>query len=276
MSGTSVESPLPTFVIGGTMRAGTTSLTRWLRRHPDVLMASDKELHYFDSGWEHGETIDDYRRQFVRWSGERAVGEATPNYLFHREAMARLASVLPDVRIVLSLRNPIDRAYSQYWARRSRQVEKREFDEVVRTEPDVIVGDDGYVVARGQYHEQIQRMLEHIPREQVLVVLFEDVEGEPEATYSEVCRFIGVDDGVVPAEVGQAANAYRHFRSQRVRRVAQKLPKPAANLVGRFNSRVESYPPMDASTRSWLVERYRPHNAALGEWLDRDLTTWDA
>jgi len=276
MSGTRVEAPLPTFVIGGTMRAGTTSLTRWLRSHPDVLMPAAKELHYFDTRYEHGDTIDDYRSRFSGWSGERAVGEATPNYLFHKEAMARLANALPDARIVLSLRNPIDRAYSQYWARRSRDIETREFDEVVRTEPDVIVGDDGYVVARGQYHEQIQRMLEHIPRERVLVVLFEDVEDEPQATFADVCRFIGVDDEIVPTEIGQAANAHRHFRSQRLRRIGMKLPKPAANAVGRLNSKVETYPPMDPSTRAWLVERYRPHNAALGDWLGRDLSAWDA
>ena len=270
-----MEAPLPTFVIAGAMRSGTTSLTRWLRGHPDVWMSPNKELHYFDTRWERGVSVDEYRRDFAGWSRQHAVGEATPNYLFHPEAMQRLATVLPDVKVVLSLRHPVDRAYSQYWARRSREIETRGFAEVIATEPDVPETDDGGLLARGRYLEQIQRALQHLDRDQLLVVLFDDLRHQPVETFSEVCAFIDVDAGTVPDEVGRPANGYRHFRSERVRQISLRLPKSMGNAVGRLNSRAEAYPTMDPSLRAALCEQYRPHNDALAEWLGRDLSAWD-
>jgi hypothetical protein len=269
------EAPLPTFVIAGAMRSGTTSLNRWLRGHPDVWMSPNKELHYFDTRWERGVTVDEYRQSFAGWSDQHAVGEATPNYVYHRDAMERLASVVPDVRVVLSLRHPVDRAHSHYWARRSRGIDTRGFAEVIATEPDVPLTDDGGLMARGRYLEQIQRTLRYVDRDQLLVVLFDDLEREPTETFAEVCAFIGVDTTTVPAEVGEAANRHRHFRSERVRRLSLRLPKSLGNAVGHLNSRAEAYPTMDAPLRSVLCEQFRPHNDALGEWLGRDLSMWD-
>jgi hypothetical protein len=268
-------APLPTFVIAGAQRSGTTSLTHWLRDHPDVLMGTGKELRYFDDGWEQGETLDEYRARFGRWSGERAVGEATPNYLFHPDAMARLASVAPAVKIIVSLRNPADRAYSQFWARFSRGVEQRDFDTVMRAELAGDVQPNGSLFARGCYHEQLERTLEHFPREQLLVLLFDDVEHEPRSIYTQVCRYIGVDETIVTDEVGQTANGHRQFRSNALRRATRNLPKPARTAIGRLNSKAATYPPMAATTRTWLLAEYRPHNEALAGLLDRDLTAWD-
>jgi hypothetical protein len=268
------EAPLPTFVIAGAMRSGTTSLTRWLRGHPDVWMSPNKELHYFDTRWEQGVGIDEYRQNFAGWSHEHAVGEATPNYVYHRDAMQRLAAVVPSVRVVLSLRHPVDRAYSHYWARRSRGIETRGFAEVVAAEPDVPVTDDGGLLARGRYLEQINRTLRHLDRDQLLVLLFDDLERQPTETFAQLCAHIGVDPKTVPSEVGQAANVHRHFRSERVRRFSLRLPKKVGNAIGHVNSRVERYPTMDAPLRHALCEQFRPHNDALAEWLGRDLSIW--
>ena len=273
---TGIEAPLPTFVIAGTLRSGTTSLTRWLRGHPDVWMSTTKELHYFDTRWAPGVSVDEYRRDFAGWSRQPAVGEATPNYVYHREAIQRLAAVVPDVRVVVSLRHPVDRAYSQYWARRSRGIETRGFAEVIATEPEVPLSDDGALLARGRYLEQIERALQHLGREQLMVVLFDDLQDRPVETFTEVCSFIGADPATVPDEVGRAANGYRHFRSERVRRFSHRLPKGLGNAVGHLNSRAEVYPTMDPSLRAALCDQYRPHNAALAEWLGRDLSAWDS
>ncbi|HVN50355.1 MAG TPA: sulfotransferase, partial [Acidimicrobiales bacterium] len=192
-----------------------------------------------------------------------------------REAMRRLATVLPDVKVVLSLRHPVDRAYSQYWARRSRGFETRSFAEVIATEPEVPLTDDGGLVARGRYLEQIERALNHIGRDQLLVVLFDDLQERPAETYAQICEFIGADPTTVPDEVGRPANRYRTFRSERVRRLALRLPKGVGNAVGHLNSRAEAYPELDPSLRAALCDRFRPHNAALAEWLGRDLSAWD-
>jgi hypothetical protein len=268
------SAPLPTFVIGGTQRSGTTALWHWLRAHPEVFMAAGKELHFFDAYWDDG--VEAYEKNFADWAGETAIGEVTPNYVFHPDAMKRMVTILPDVRVVMSVRDPVDRAYSQYWARRSRGFEDREFAEVVATEPEeMVVGSGaGYLVARGRYMSQIERILELLPREQLNVVLFDDVELRPVETFGHICRFIGVDDEIVPAEVGQTANQYREFRTQRLRRLARRVPAPLARLVGRINSRPIPYPPLDRAVRAQLVETYRPDTEALAAWLDRDLSAW--
>lgn len=276
MSSSDGRAPLPTFVIAGTQRSGTTSLWRWLRGHPDVFVAADKEVHFFDAHWDEG--VDAYRRSFEGWSGQQAIGEVTPNYIFHPEAMKRLVSVVPDVRVVVSLREPVERAYSHYWARRSRHYETLDFAAVIAAEPAEVVPDmdAGYLLARGRYLTQIERTLEVLPPEQLLVVLFDDVDQRPAETFAEICRFIGVDDQTVPAEVGRPANAHRQFRSQRLRRVTLHVPGRLGDALGRVNSRSVAYPALDPALRRELVERFRPDNEALARWLGRDLSTWMA
>jgi hypothetical protein len=266
--------PLPTFVVAGTQRSGTTALWHWLGAHPDVFVASAKELHFFDTNWQDG--VDSYRQSFHGWGGQPAIGEVTPNYIFDADAVSRMVEVMPDVRVVVSLREPVERAYSHYWARRSRAFETREFADVIAAEPAEVIRSkgSGYLLARGRYLGQIERALEVLPREHLLVVLFDDLEQRPTETFAEICRFVGVDDQVVPAEVGRPANAHRQFRSQRVRRLTLRLPGPTRDLVGRINSRAVGYPPLDPALRRELVERFRPDNEALASWLGRDLSAW--
>ncbi len=273
-------APLPTFVIAGTMRSGTTALARWLGAHPDVYMAPRKELHYFDSA--KPKTMADYRREFAGRAGQRAVGEATPNYVFADHAVERLATAVPDVRVIVSCREPVERAYSHYWARRSRVEELREFAEVVAEEqrhPDTPagtgLGTSLDLLARGRYLEQIEEALRHLRREQLLVVLFDDVEQRPAQTFTRICTHIGVDPSLVPDDVGRPANGYRAFRSERLRRVTRRVPGRAADVLGRLNTRATAYPELDPGLRRELQDWYRPANHALADWLGRDLSAWD-
>ena len=271
------QGPLPTFVIAGAMRAGSTALSRWLSAHPEVFMAPRKELHFFDKA--DAGSISTYRAEFADWSGQPAIGEATPNYLFASGAVERLVATIPDVRVVVSLRDPVERAYSHYWSRRSRALEVRSFAELVGEEQarpaDASADPNGLdLLARGRYLDQIHEALRHLPRPQLLVVLFDDVEGSPTETFAQICTFVDVDPTQVPAEVGRPANAYRRFRSQRVRRLARRLPAPAADVVGHLNSRAEGYPPLDPGLRDELRAWYRPANQELAEWLGRDLSAW--
>ena len=277
-----VEGPLPTFVIAGTMRSGTTALARWLGAHPDVYMAPRKELHHFDST--EPKALSSYRREFAGWAGQSAIGEATPNYLFARGAVARLTATVPGVRVVVSLRDPVERAYSHYWARASRAIESRSFAEVVADEqakpttpvgPTLGGGTSAYLLGRGLYLDQITEALRHLPRADLHVVLFDDVEACPRQTFAGMASFVGVDASVVPGDVGRPANAYRQYRSERMRRWTRRLPSPAADLVGHLNSRATTYPQLDPGLRRELQDWYRPANQALAEWLGRDLSAWE-
>ena len=278
---TQVEGPLPTFVIAGTMRSGTTALARWLGHHPEVFMAPRKELHHFDSS--KNPPLHQYLQEFADWSGQPAVGEATPNYLYADHAIERLVATVPDVRVVVSLREPVERAYSHYWARTSRALEDRPFAEVVADEQrhPVLEAGSGMggppaLLARGRYLDQIQRALTHLPEDQLLAVLFDDVEQEPAQTYARICTFIGVDPAMAPPDVGRPANGYRRYRSERLRQALRRLPGPAADLIGHLNSRAATYPPLDPILRRALQDSYEADNQALARWLDRDLSSWNA
>src|ERR1051326_983405 len=107
---------LPTFLIIGAGRSGTTSLARYLGSHPHVFMARAKEMHFFDSD---SKTREWYRPRFAEARRQTAVGEATPNYLYEPAAIKRMAAIVPEARLIAILRDPVDRAYSHYWQNRS-------------------------------------------------------------------------------------------------------------------------------------------------------------
>jgi hypothetical protein len=269
---------LPTFLIVGAMRSGTTSLTRYLRSHPEVFIAPHKELHFFD--FRYAEGIDWYRSNFEGAQDEIAVGEATPNYLYIAEALPRAAELLPEARLVAILRDPVERAYSHYWHNRAVGREELGFDEALEAEPRRIASDDPHqraywsYVDRGRYVRQLRALERLYPREALLVLLFDDLRDAPGETYRSVCRFLGVSDEHVPPELGEAVNSFVGFRSRRLRSLSRRLPKTAGRVVGRLNARDESYPPMPARVRSALVERFRQDNAELADWLGRDLSSW--
>ncbi len=270
---------LPNFLIVGAMRSGTTSLTRYLRSNPQVFMAQPKELHFFDFEYEQG--VDWYRSHFADAGGVRAVGEATPNYLYIDEAMPRLAELVPDARLVAILRNPVDRAYSHYWHNRAVGREELSFEEALEAESERIRSRDPHpraywsYVDRGRYERQLRRIEELYPRESLQVLLFEDLLAAPEQTYRSMCRFIGADAEHRPPELGEAVNSFVTFRSRALRSVTRRMPKSARRAVGRLNARSESYPPMASATRARLLEGFRQDNAALARWLGRDLAEWD-
>src|SRR5689334_25080325 len=103
---------LPNFVVIGAPKAGTTALSRYLGDHRDGFVAAQKEVHYFDRDHLFSRGVEWYEAQFEGAGGVRAVGDATPGYMYSREAIDRMAALLPDVRLIATLRNPVDRAYS--------------------------------------------------------------------------------------------------------------------------------------------------------------------
>lgn len=265
---------LPSFVVVGAMRSGTTSLARYVGAHPDVHVAPHKEVHFFDKNFDRG--LAWYETQFSP-SGEHAIGDVTPHYMFNPQAVERMVSVLPDAKLIAILRNPIDRAYSHYWQNRSQGREQRTFEEIVRAQGPPPKHASRAYVEMGRYLTQLQRLCTHYRREQLKVLLFDDLSTNAVAVVSDTLAFLGVDPDVpVPSMVGEPLNRYQDFRSLRVRRLARRLPKRAADALGRFNRVDASYPPLDEALRQELVDLYAADNAALGAWMGRDLTAWSA
>ena len=260
------------------MRCGTTSLNGYLREHPDVAVSTPKEVHFFDVNFDEG--LDWYRERFPGSEGAQAVGEATPDYIYHPDAVRRIAGTLPDVKLIVLLRNPVDRAYSHYWHNRSRGKEPLEFEAALQAEAGRIATDEKsravYSYAdRGRYRDQLDRTFSHVPPGRVLVMTFEELERDPATVFAATCRFLGIDDGFVPGNLGQAINAYVEFRSVRLRQIGKRLPGPLQTVVGKLNQRTTSaYPAMRPTTRQQLATELGTANEGLGTLIGQELPVW--
>jgi hypothetical protein len=269
---------LPDFLIIGAMRSGTSSLARYLRAHPSICLATRKEVHFFDRNFDRG--TEWYVSHFPCAHPGHLTGEATQTYLFDEEALDRMASVVPDARLIVLLRHPIERAYSHYWLNRARGREPLDFGAAVQAEPERV--DRGGLnerfwysyLGRGRYARQLTAVTERYSRDQLLVHLFEDLRDSPAATYASICRFLGIEDGFHPANLGSVVNPYVTFRSVRFRALSQRLPSRLHRAVGRLNTRSGSYPPMEAALRRRLIQEFEAEIAPLESWLGRDLSSW--
>src|SRR3954468_6264414 len=164
--------PLPNFLIVGAPKCGTTSLYQYLGQHPEVYMSRLKEPRYFPSfglvpGTDLVRTRAEYEQLFDGATTERAIGEATPNYLHAPQAAERIVAELPDAKIIVSLRNPADRAYSSYLGRGRRGVEKRPVQDAVQP--------GNYFFDASLYSDALARYFAVFGRRRVKVVLFDDL-----------------------------------------------------------------------------------------------------
>lgn len=272
---------LPTFLIIGAARAGTTSLADYLGEHPQVFVAPEKEINYFDR--HHARGPDWYRARFAGAGGAAAVGEASPAYMYFDDALARMRDLVPDAKLVAILRDPVDRLYSDYWYR-TQLGETRSFAAVVRQE----ISEDGKPFHQtmrmgylevGRYARHLRRVCKHYPRESLLVLLTDDLRSDPAGTFASLCRFIGVDDGFRPGGLGRPTNEAYSLRWPALRRavwwlrLGRRWPS-LARRVENFNRVPLDKPAMDATLRAELKAWYAADNADLSKWLGRDLSAW--
>lgn len=208
---TSSQRSLPDFLIIGTQKGGTTSLYSYLVQHPKIAPVLTKEIHYFDGYFTKG--LAWYKAHFplaLRMKG-KLTGEATPYYLYHPHAAKRAAELVPNAKLVILLRNPVERAYSHYNMGNRLNIENREsFEEAVEAEEGRIredwnkmIADPGWessnvqnysLLDRGRYLAQIKRWEAHFPREQMLILSSEDFFHDPAAVTRKVWGFLGAPD----------------------------------------------------------------------------------
>lgn len=196
------------FVIAGVQKAGTTALFAVLRTHPGIFMPQVKEVHYFDRDGVDWATTDHapYHAFFSSARPDQILGEATPAYVYWPDCIERIAAYNPAMKLIVVLRNPIDRAYSAWWMERSRGLEPFEFGEAIRSGRARLDAPGnrrpGYhknfsYVERGFYASQLDRVLRHFERSQVLVLLNEDLVEAPNVTLARLGEFLGIE-GIEP------------------------------------------------------------------------------
>ena len=259
---TSRWRPLPQTLLIGGQRCGTTFLFYALADHPGVARPVSKEVGYFTHHWRRDDAW--YRGHFpLQPRAGTALGrrpavtlDATPYYLFHPRAAARAASVVPEAKLLVLLRDPVERAYSHYWHSVHRGWEELDFADALAAEEERLAGETARLLtdpdcvsvphrvhsylARGRYAEQLAEWLRHFPREQLFVARSEDFFGDPARWYGEIASFLGL-----PAWRPDFAAA---------RRAASTLASPR-------------HLPMPKAVRAQLQDYYRDDNAALAELL---------
>jgi hypothetical protein len=258
---------LPDFLIIGTAKSGTTTLHGWLSQHPFVVPAVTKEVHFFDYEFYRG--VDWYRAHFPsaseRDEHERRhgrpflTGEASPTYISHQWAPERIARALPETKLIVAFRNPVDRAYSQFqMSRREGEEPLESFAEAIALEEDRLRGEKARSISdkhynswplgcwsylwRSSYADQVERWLTLFPRERFVFLKTDDLDSEPQETLDRVHEFLGLP-------------AHRHEQLPRLH-IAPK------------------YAELPAATRAELVEYFRPHNERLYDLIGTDFG-WD-
>ena len=255
---------LPNFLIIGTQKGGTTSLYHYLQTHPSIASAARKEVHFFDRrsnlhkglAWYRGHFPTRVEKYYVQHLLGQAflTGEATPEYLFLPHIPQRVAQILPHVKLVVLLRNPVDRAYSQYQHAVLQGHETRSFEEAITAqqasiarEQALILQDEEYeqytymqhcYLTRGIYVDQLQRWLRLFPREQFLILKSEAFYADPAVTLKAVLDFLNVP----VSELQLKKSAYKAYNTNH-------------------------YVPMDTTLRKRLMAFFEPHNARLYDYL---------
>jgi hypothetical protein len=274
---------LPNFLIIGSQKSGTTSLYNVLRQHPQIFMPERKEINFFFLEQEYQRGLEHYLANFAPAPPQAAaLGEASPGYICHPDSPGRIKQVLPDVKLILTVRAPIERAYSQYWDNRRSLSEPRTFAQTVALglEPTYHPGRIGYF-SRGTYIQYIRRYLALFPPENLLVLPFDDLRSSPQDFYRRIYQFLGVDPDFSTPAINTSYNPaalwhnplYRWFFSRPAR--TRWLPAKLRRFTFFGRRTPWQYPPMDDSLRQRLVDFYQPWNTRLGDFLGRDLSHWD-
>jgi hypothetical protein len=235
--------PLPTFLILGAQKAGTTALYAYLRRHPDVTGPTWKEVSFFDRHYTRGAGW--YRGNFPIRRGA-AVGEASPSYVFHPLAPQRVAALVPDARLVVLLRNPVDRAYSHYQHQVALGREPLSFEDALAAEDERLQGEVERMLAdpryfsdawwnhtyraRGLYAEQLERWFAVFPREQLHVLTADELGAETDASYRRVLEHIGVPSRSLPQYPRVFEREYGAMQPETRRRLAESFAEPNSRL----------------------------------------------
>jgi hypothetical protein len=269
---TSPIRQMPDFLIIGAQKGGTTSLYYYLVEHPAIGQSSTKEVHYFENQYQRGlwwykahfPTIVEKYYVESRYKETFITGEASPSYLFHPHAPARAAKLLPDAKLIVLLRNPVDRAYSQFRHNVGLGFEKLSFEDAIASQEERTKSEKEKLLAheyhpsytykryayleRGIYADQLESWFKYFPREQILILSSEDFFANPASVYAQTLEFLHVPQRRIAA----SEQGYKQYNKSK-----DTIPSH-----------------MSPEMRRYLIDYYQPPNVRLYELLGRDFA-WD-
>jgi hypothetical protein len=288
------------FMIIGAQKAGTTSLYGYLAQHPHVFLPPGKDLFAFNDDPVYGVGAERLGSYFTDCRGEPLVGASNVQILPFPSALKNLQAYNPDLKLIIMLRNPIDRAYSSYWMMRRHGREPSDtFESALAWEQQRQRAKDFRTRAElcyrfhGRYAEHIDRVWSAFPRERVYIRLLDDLKQDPLREVSNLLRWLGADPDAAEIDLSQTLNPSRMPRWMPLQRaikssgplkqlyvrlapvrVREALNQYLFNPLQDYNLRPFKYPPMAADTRAELFEYYRADLGRLSEMIGRDLSHW--
>ena len=241
---------IPNFIIIGQVKCGTSSLYYYLTQHPQILPAIKKEIHFWNNNLDKG--IDWYLSHFPAISSEQDLitGEATPNYLNSKDVALSLFQEFPHMKLIVLLRNPVDRAISQYYMFSKARIDKSSLEKSISSALEISTTQSNMnsyhnlsnrYIKRGQYIDHLCKWMGIFPKKQFLILKSEELFANPEATVNQVFQFLGVES----------------YQLQEYR-----------------NHNEGKYPSVSRSVREALNYYFRPYNQKLEEYLERKFD-WD-
>ena len=300
-----MEMRHPDFLVVGAARAGTTTLYSYLRQHPGIFLPTVKEPCFFAFAGEENKyvqgkfafavrTREEYEKLFNKAGPDQKTGEMSTPYLYlHEQTIGNLKKFVPQfekIKIVIMLRNPADRAYSQYLWRVRDGREPLTFEDAVESERHRMQNGysfDYYYIDRGFYFRQVKDFLDHF--ENVHIILFEDFIKNPQMMLKQLCGFLGVDPSFHfrPEEIvnesympkWKGLSRFVTTESRLKFKVWHSMPHPLRKRIRRFllyvnKDRATRESAMDSSLRIKILEGYREDILSLQEVIKRDLSGW--
>ncbi len=285
--------PLPNFMIIGVAKAGTTSLYHYLDQHSEIYVPHVKAPNFFGyedaRAWSFNDegkapllqnfpvrTFDEYEALFAGVKDEIAIGEASPQYFRCPNAARRIHECIPDVKLIASLRNPADRAFSGFLMRTRR-------GETVKSSYEELTAEASHV-KEGFYYKRLKRYFDLFQKDQIRICIFETFKQDSAKTVIELFSFLGVDSNFVvdtsvkhnPAGIPKIKLINRFFFNPKLIRAAKSLlSRRMQETAKRIQKKNLKPPPVFPSDlRADLLDLYREDIHKLEDLLDRDLSIW--
>jgi hypothetical protein len=293
---------MPNFIIIGSAKAGTSSVYHYLSQHPEIYMSPLKETEFFIRVGQELEinevqanevlnkgvgNLEDYRALFQGVKNEIAIGEATPGYLYHSWVPKTIQQYIPDAKLIVLLRDPVERAYSHFWHNVGNGRETLDFAGAIQHEKvrmNEKWGIGYYYVNRGFYYPQLKRFFDVFDPKQIKVCLFEDLIHNPTDTVQDIFRFLGVNDTYIPENISEKYLAFSRGKNKYIDKLLEGL-NPIKSILKTFVPKqlgksiinsltTKDKPTFPAEIRRELVQGYREDIFKLQGLIDRDLSKW--
>lgn len=288
------EKGLPNFFLAGCQKTASSWLYKCFSEHPDIYVPNIDATHFFTFNYYKG--FDWFIQYYNNYSGQKAVGDTTPSYIRDIDAPRRIREYYPEAKLIFSLRNPVERAFSHYWYEKAKNKITYDFAETL----EIYDLYQNFIVS-GFYHQLLVNYLKFFPKEQILVILYEDIKQSPDAVIENVFNFLGVDSDFKPTVLNKKVNIAAKRKAKKdnkINRYLADLDKKIRNaedkrlwikagrlfikLTHSIKMSLDTNPDneytrgMDPALRKRLENIFTEENEKLANLFDLDLSCWQS